>query len=336
MRILVVTNMYPTERMPHAGPFVAAQVESLRRLGVHVDVLHLERASSGRRVYRGLRGRLRRFVGEVQPDVVHVAYGGVMAEAVTRAVRDRPVLITFHGSDLIGGYADSMLGAVAPRLGVTASRLAARRAHGIIVVSRSLLGALPRRVDRSRVWVVPNGVDLDRFQPLDKAECRRGLGWDATANHVLFPSTPSRPEKRYGLARAAVDGVRPSRRVDLHVLDGVPHDDIPVWLNAADVVLLTSTHEGSPVVVKEALACGVPIVSVDVGDVRERIDAVEGCYIAGATPDDLAGKLEQALARPGRIDAREHVAELSLDRVAARVHDVYRELARAPSTANAA
>lgn len=329
MRVLVVTNMYPTEQMPHAGPFVAAQVESVRRLGVDVEVLHLERPESGRGVYRRLAGRLRRHVAAAQPDLVHAAYGGVMAEAVTRAVRDRPVLVTFHGTDLLGGRGDSVLGTVARRAGVAASRLAARRASGVIVVARGLCAALPRRLDPSRVWVVPNGVDLELFAPRDRGACRKELGWDVTSRHVLFPSAPSRPEKRYALARAAVGRLNGGRPVQLHALDRVPHDDVPLMLNAADAIVLTSTHEGSPVVVKEALACGVPIVSVDVGDVRERIDGIAGCHIAEATPDDLAAKLELALAHTAPIDARERVEELSLERTALKVREVYLELAGA-------
>ena len=106
------------------------------------------------------------------------------------------------------------------------------------------------------------------------------------------------------------------------MLDGVPHERVPLWLNASDSILLTSTHEGSPNVVKEALACDVAVVSTDVGDVRERIEGIDGCYVADATPADLAGKLRLALAG-GRVRSRAAVAELSLPRTAERIRDVY-------------
>jgi teichuronic acid biosynthesis glycosyltransferase TuaC len=328
VRALVVTNMYPTPAVPNAGPFVAAQVESLRKVGVEVDVLHLPRHESGRRVYRKLGKKVKELVAAGDPDIVHVAYGGVMADVVTRAIRDRPVLVTFHGTDLLAGRASGALAALALRVGVRASRRAAGRAAGIIVVSPKLDAALPGRIDRSRVWIVPNGVDLERFRPLDKAECQRKLEWNPARRHVLFPAPPWRPEKRFALAQAAValldegDG-----RVELHALDGVPHDDVPVWLNAVDAILLTSSHEGSPVVVKEALACNVPVVSVDVGDIRERISGVDGCFIAAPTPGELAQALRRALEHGPSTGGRERVADLSLERVAARVQRIYASLA---------
>jgi teichuronic acid biosynthesis glycosyltransferase TuaC len=324
---LVVTNMYPTATVPNAGPFVAAQVESLRAVGVEVDVLHLPRYELGREVYRGLGKKVKRLVAASDPDLVHVAYGGVMANAVTRSIRDRPVLVTFHGSDLLAGRANGLLDAVALRLGVRASHQAARRAAGIIVVSRSLSDSLPRSIDRSRVWLVPNGVDLSRFGPRERSECERILGWDPARTHVLFPSSPSRPEKRFELAQASVALLnREGEDIELHALDGVPYDVVPIWLNAASAILLTSVHEGSPVIVKQALACNVPVVSVDVGDVAERIAGIEGCFIAAPSPLDLADKLSRALARPEPIKGRDRIAGLSLEHTAAQVHRIYASL----------
>jgi glycosyltransferase involved in cell wall biosynthesis len=147
---------------------------------------------------------------------------------------------------------------------------------------------------------------------------------------VLFPSSPARPEKRFALAKTTVAVLR-SRGLDveLHALEGIPNDEVPTWLNAANAILLTSTHEGSPVVVKEALACNVPVVSVDVGDVRGRIAGIECCSIAAATPEDLADKLGGAIGHEERISARERIADLSLDAVAERVYDIYALLTRA-------
>jgi glycosyltransferase involved in cell wall biosynthesis len=327
MRALVVTNMYPTPAAPHAGPFVATQVESLRKAGVEVEVLHLARHESGRGVYRKLGKRVKERVAADDPDLVHVAYGGVMADVVTRSIRDRPVLVTFHGTDLLAGGANGALGALSRRVGARASRRAAGRAAGIIVVSPKLDAALPGHVERSRVWIVPNGIDLERFRPLDKEECRRKLGWNSGRDHVVFPAPTWRSEKRFALAEAAVaflnDG---GGDIELHALEGIPNDEVPVWLNAAGAVLLTSSHEGSPVVVKEALACNVPVVSVDVGDVRDRISGVDGCFIAAPTPVELAQALRRALEHGPSADGRERVADLSLERIAARVQRIYASL----------
>jgi glycosyltransferase involved in cell wall biosynthesis len=162
---------------------------------------------------------------------------------------------------------------------------------------------------------------------MGRSECQRKLGWDPARRHVLFPAPRGRAEKRFDLAEAAVahaDGA--SDDLELHSLAGIQHEDVPVWLNAADVVLLTSSREGSPNAIKEALACNVPVVSVDVGDVRERIEGIAGCYIAEATPEDLADKLRRVLERPGTIEGREHVSELAIERVAGKLRTIYEKL----------
>jgi glycosyltransferase involved in cell wall biosynthesis len=296
---------------------------------VDVDLVHLKRLHGGRRVYRDLGKRLINEVRATQPDVVHVMYGGVMADVTTRAIRDRPVVVSFCGTDLLGGRTGGAVSQLALRYGVLASRRAARRAAGIVVKSPNLFDALPTSVDRTRVWIIPNGVDFSRFRPRDRSECRLELGWEQSRKHVLFPAVPTRPEKRFALAQAAVAALNGSGSVELHALSGVPNSEVPVWMNAADVVVLTSTHEGSPNAVKEALACNVPVVSVDVGDVRDRVVGIEGCFIAEATPEDLAAKMAMVFARSRPVEAREHVAELSLESVVDRLKDVYRHVAAA-------
>jgi glycosyltransferase involved in cell wall biosynthesis len=328
---LVVTNMYPSPERPALGTFVADQVRGLRDAGVKIELVYVDRTGGGRRAYGELAAAVRRAVAAAAPDLVHVMYGGVMADVVTRTVRDRPVLVAFCGSDLLGGRATRGVVRWSERYGVLASARAARRAAGITVKSRNLFEALPSGV-HERTWIVADGVDLARFRPLDRRECRAALGLDADATHVLFPAAPHRPEKRYALAAAAVarlDGV------ELQTLGGVRHADVPLWINAADAVLLTSLYEGSPNVVKEALACNVPLVSVDVGDVRERIEGVDGCFIAPAEPEALAAKLSEALGR-GRIAGRERVQEVSLERINARLLEIYGALTSRPAARRAA
>jgi teichuronic acid biosynthesis glycosyltransferase TuaC len=321
VRTLVVTNL--------PRPFVAAQLEGLRRIGVEVELLYLDRANLGPTVYAGALRRVRRAVASTAPDVVHVMYGGVMAEIATHAVRDRPVVVTFYGSDLLGGRERrGPVKRLAVRFGVGASRRVAARASAVIVQSQVLAEALPER-DRARAHVIPDGIDTAVFAPKDRLECRRALGWEANVKHVLFPATRTRPEKRFELAQAAVDLIEPRGTVRLHELSGVPHHDVPIWLNAADVVVLTSTHEGSPNVVKEALACNVAVVSVDVGDVREWIDEIDGCFLAEETPEDVADKLRRALARDRRVDGRARMDSQALERVATRILDVYRSVSGA-------
>lgn len=324
MHVLIVTNVYPSEANPASGAFVAEQIRGLEAQGVSVGLLHVARRERGMRVYAGLGATIAEEVASSRPDIVHVRYGGVMADVVTRAVRETPVLVTFCGTDLLGSPAEPFVRRLTIAYGARASRKAARRSSGNVVVSGNLLAALPAEVDRSRVWLLPDPVDLSVFRPLDRQECRATLGWDDARRHVLFPSSPSRAEKRFGLAQEAVE--RLGVTVELHPLEGVPHDDVPTWINASDAVLLTSTHEGSPNAVKEALACDTPVVSVDVGDVASLLDSVDGCFVAPADPAGLAERLRRVLDGDGRVNGRARAEEVSLERHAARLVEIYETL----------
>lgn len=338
LRVLAVTNLYPTPAHPALGTFVEQQVKGLRDIGVVVDVELVDRATQGMRVYWGAGARVRQRARALGADLVHVMYGGILADEVTREVTDRPRMVSFCGSDLLGELLSGWRRRFISGLGVSASHRAARRADAIIVKSRNLKEALPRGLDLKPVVILPNGVDLARFSPLDRAACRHQLGWSRDGFHVLFPANTGDPRKRPGLARAAMDllgaqGVP----AELHPLRGVPHDQVPLWLNACDAVLVTSLAEGSPNIVKEALACDVAVVSVDVGDVRERLEGIAGSYLAAPDPADLARHLDLVRHGPGRVAGRERMADLSIERVAKRLELLYREtLALAEGSALAA
>jgi glycosyltransferase involved in cell wall biosynthesis len=247
-----------------------------------------------------------------------------MADGVTRAVADRPTIVSFCGSDLLGELLSGTLRKLIAGYGVMASHRAARRACGIVVKSKNLQDALPQDVDRSKVRIIPNGINLGRFRPLNRDECRQRLGWSGHRFHILFPTNAGDPRKRFDLASAAVEATEHAGlQAEIHQLRGVPHTEVPLWLNASDVVLLTSLHEGSPNVLKEALACNIPVVSVDVGDVRERIEGIEGCYLAAPEPGDLAAKLQMVHAGSHRVVSRMKMQALSLRRVALQLKEFY-------------
>ncbi|MEZ4895210.1 MAG: glycosyltransferase [Saprospiraceae bacterium] len=327
MRILAITNLYPTRESPTSGPWVKQQIGGLRDLGLNVKILYVDRIRGGMREYFRLAPRLKKACVGFSPDIVHCLYGGVMASIVTRTVLDRPTVVSFCGSDVLGELLSGPIRKVISYVGTMASCDAAKRANGVVVKSLNLQNALPRSVLRSKIRIIPNGVDLNRFQPLDQEQCRKQLGWDNERLHVLFPANNGDPLKRFGLAISAIDACkRMGFNAELHELKGIPHPEVPIWMNASDVVLLTSLHEGSPNVVKEALACNVPVVSVDVGDVRERIASISGCYLALPTPMDLATQLQRVHLGPRRIAGRTAVQQISLLEVARRLRNFYAEL----------
>jgi glycosyltransferase involved in cell wall biosynthesis len=326
MRILAVTNMYPTAHAPDAGVFVEQQIEGLRRIGLEVEVLFVDRLQRGMRAYAGLRSKTRDRVKDFQPHVVHSMYGGVLARQVTSAIKDRPTVVTFHGSDLLGENLSGMLRKLISRYGVWCSGRAAEHASGVIVVSKGLMDALPKKVNRSKIRVIPCGIDLERFQPFDQQSCRERLGWDPARFHILFLGSRD-PVKKPALARAAVAAIKNREvKAEIHYLRGISNSEVPIWLNASDVVLLTSLHEGSPTIVKEALACNVPVVSVNVGDVAERIAEIEGCYIALPEPGDIATKLSQVYAGPRRVFGRARIQGLSVDRIGRVLQETYQDI----------
>jgi glycosyltransferase involved in cell wall biosynthesis len=322
LRVLVVTNMYPTADDPAYGAFVATQVESLSRAGAQVQVEFV----NGRRsptAYLGALWRVNRLARSGNFQVVHAHYGLTGFVAAFHRV---PLVVTFHGDDLLGTPDARGRWTLKSRLIRRLGHAAARRADAVICQSDTMRRALPRTVDHSRAHVIAMGVDVERFSPGDRAAARARLGVDPEERLVLFPSTPTEPRKRLDLAQAAVslvaaDGVP----VRLWVVSRVPHDRLPDYHRAADCLIVTSDWEGGPIIVKEALCCDVPVVSVDVGDARRWVELVPGCRLVDRNPAAIAAGLREVLCGPGRVDGNAVRALVSADRVAAQVLDVYRE-----------
>jgi glycosyltransferase involved in cell wall biosynthesis len=322
--------MYPTPTTPRAGTFVQQQVAGLRSIGIEVSVLHVNRVDAGMPEYRKVPGLVRSHLTDFQPDVVHVMYGGFLAAATARAARSRPLVLSLCGTDILGVERGSPAIRARGYLGVLLSRLAARWVDVVVVKSRGLGEAVPASFDRRLLWVIPNGVNLTLFQPMNRADCRKSLGWSPEEFIALFSTPdPRDPVKRLRLAQAGVTRLNATGTdCSLRVMRDVPYERVPVWLNAADVVLVTSLHEGSPNIVKEALACDRPVVSTDVGDVAERIEGIDGCYLTESMPEDIAEKLRRVADGPRVVDGRRRVEDLSIERVAQRLTNVYEQTVR--------
>ncbi len=312
--VLMVTSEWPDEEHPHAVPFIVQQVEALRATGVDVEVLPFRGARNPLR-YLGAWAALRRRLTERPHDLVHAQFG--QSAIVACFPKRLPLVVTFRGDDLEGIVGDDGRYLVLGRILRQVSRLTARRADATIVVSRHLERFLPNRATA----VIPSGVDVSVFHPMPPEEARAALGLSAESELVLFVGDPKETRKRVSLAEEAV---RLAGRGRLVVVWGAPRDRIPQYMAACDALIFTSMHEGSPNVVKEALACGLPVVSVDVGDVRERLEGVAGCVVCSDDrPQTLAAALDRVLDQGRLAGPADLVADLDEGRLAARVVEIY-------------
>lgn len=319
LRVLMITSEWPTDP-GHTAHFIARQARFIRAAGMEVDVCAFR---GGGNPFRYLQAwaRVRRQLARGSYDLVHAQFGQSGLLALPKRL---PLVVTFRGDDLFGIYdangAPTLAGRVLPGL----SRLVARRADASIVVSEHLKQYLD---DGTVAHVVPSGIDFDLFQCVPKDEARRRVGLPLGTNLILFVGDPADPRKRFPLAQQAVEILNRSVAAQLVVGWRVPHDQMPFYMNACDALVFTSLREGSPNAVKEALACDLPVVSVAVADVAERLQGVAGCEVCSdERPETIAAALQRSLAREARAPGRQAVRQLDERVLAERVIAIYRSV----------
>ena len=299
MKILIVASF----NKGFFAPFILEQSEALEKMGqtVHFFGIQGHGIWGYVRNYKGLK----RIIQDYKPDVIHAHYGlsGLLATLQRRV----PVVTTFHGSDINN------------RKVLPFSKLAMKLSAFTIFVSQ-------KNVDIARPTkkfaLLPCGVNTDNFSMLSKHDARLQLHLDATKTYVLFAGSFSNRVKNPELAQKAIALLK---NVELLELKGYSREEVNYLMHAVDVALMTSHTEGSPQFVKEVMACGCPLVSVDVGDVKEVTAGVEGCYIVSREAEEIAEKLQIALNFKGRTHGRERIVELGLEnrKVAETILGIY-------------
>lgn len=291
--------------------FARRQAEALTRAGVTVHSVHVPTPKSLRGVWRSTR-TLRHEIRTVSPDLVHAQYGSLIGTISAFAAGSIPSVVTFRGSDLNGGAARWAL-----------SQAAALRSRRAVCVS----GRLARRLlSRRRTLVLPSGVDRATFQPEPRDTVRKRLGWSIDDPIVVFNAGFDPSNKRLDLAERAAEAARASLpNLRLLVLRGETQpSSVPDLLNASDCLLIASDREGSPCILQEALACGLPVVSVDVGDCAERLAGVPNTILSERDPESLGRAIVELVREPKRSAA--DTSELGFDRLAERLKRLYEEI----------
>ena len=322
MRVLYISSEW------EFCPFLKRQVDYLTNHGFHVDVFTFRGAKSLLR-YLDAWLELRRTFDVSEYDLIHANFG---QSALLAVPFKKPLIVTFHGSDLLGIKNENGRNTMKGFFLQTISRRIARAAATVCIVSSQMAEFLPRNVEYE---LLPIGVNLEIFKPLSSIECRNHLGLPGSKKLILFGGRPERPDKRLWLAKRAVDAISEKHNAELVCMPTIPHELVPIYINACDVVLLTSIKEGSPNIIKEALACNVPVVSVDVGDVRDRIKGLENSFISESdSPRHIAAALEKSLTFDNDFQGRASVSHLSEEIINNRLADIYRATMNVSSSGN--
>jgi teichuronic acid biosynthesis glycosyltransferase TuaC len=282
-RKLKIIHVIPYHPSPSSFIFAKRQVEDLTEIGHTNKVFFFNTAFSFKGFLSQLRS-LRQLVNDFKPDLVHAHYGTINAFFASR-IEDIPFVVSFQGSDL---NHTSDVHWFREKLGKFLSKKAAQRAQQIICVSEQLHNNLPLGKEKSTI--VPSGINTRIFKEMDISECKKHLNLDESINYIFFNAN-NPVVKRLDIANVVVELLK-DLNVKLLSLNGsVSPNEIPVYLNSSVATILCSDSEGSPMVIKESMACGLPIVSVDVGDVKARIENVQNCFLVPQLASEIAQKV---------------------------------------------
>lgn len=305
MKVLFISSI---NRSGSVSPLIKNQRDSLTSNDIMID-------------YYGLKGigilgyvkniiPLRKHINQHQYEIIHAHYllSGIIASLTFK----KPILVSLMGSELFGN-----------KLLLILARFFSRYIWNECIVKTMEMYEILRPI---KAHVVPNGVNLRLFIPVGKSDSRKKLGWNINKKHILFAANPSRTEKNFQLTYDAFQLLDTSEIV-LHTLENIPNDLMPFYYNAADIVMLTSHREGSPNVIKEAMACNRPIIATDVGDIKNVIGSTENCFVCDFDADQIAEKINYLLENNIQsTNGRENIQHLSDEVIADKIIAIYKKM----------
>ena len=291
------------------SPLIKAQAQSLVNIGIQIEFYPI----IGKGLFGYLKNipKLRRYLRSNNHDIIHAHYSfcGIIAALSTK----KPIVTSLMGSDVLHSWIWRWI-----------IVFFAQHVWAVTIVKSE---DMKKKIGVASVNVIPNGVDLEKFKPFDKSQCRQQVGWSDSKKIILFAADPLRKEKNYKLARRAVDNLNRDD-VELKVVHSIAQVNLPFYYNSADLLLVTSRWEGSPNVVKEAMACDLPVVSTKVGDVQFLFGSTEGYFTSDPDPDSICRLIIMILGEDLKPHGRIRIQALGLDSdsLAYKINDIYQSL----------
>jgi glycosyltransferase involved in cell wall biosynthesis len=321
-KILVVAGILEKDgRIGYTQPFVDRQIESLQQSGIEI-ISYSIRGWQTKLNYILSIFRINRLLKKdksISLIHAHYSYSGIICSFQKRV----PVVVSLMGDDIYGTAKENGKIFFLSKINLLLIKLFKKRWAAVIVKSNKM----SNYISHPNLFVIPNGIDLGKFSPIEKNKAREILGLKLDGKYILFGGDPNNMRKNFKLARQTADIlINEGVKVTLLPLKNLAHSQIPLYLSASDSLLFTSYYEGSPNIVKEALACNLPIVSVKVGDVEERLQGVEGCYLADYDAIELAKYVKLVLQNNSYKNLRAAVLNLSLPETARKIIDIYQKI----------
>lgn len=301
MRVLIVAS----GNTKAASPFIIEQVESLKKIDIHIEYFLIK--GKGWTGYLKSLSKLKKKIKNKKFNLIHAHYG--LSGLLATLQRKIPVIITFHGSDINinKNYKWSFI----------ASRLSSKN----IFVHKDQPKKL--KVMLNEKDIIPCGINLKIFQPKDKVALRKKLNWDQKKVYILFSSSFDKPVKNVNLAYKSTQNIKNSELIELKNYTKIELSNL---MNAADLLLVTSFSETGPLIVKEAIACNCPVVSTDVGDVKEIIVKRKNSFVTSYNPKEIEAVIKKVIKLKNPVPKEElTLQEYDLNYAAQRIKVVYQE-----------
>lgn len=324
MKVLhIVAGMSSNER-PYHQPFIKSQIDSLKKNGVECDVYEIKSYDSKLEYFKSVQS-IRKLLRDKNYDVMHTHYSycGLVAHYACSRV---PIVLSLMGSDVLGtpNYGGKLT--LRGKIDRMISKFTVDKVNHIIVKSKRMRDYLKCKVP---VSIIPNGIDLNIFKPMDTLDARRNLGFRPEDFLVLFLGNKNEPVKNFKLAKRSFESFKKQNNfINIKFLNpfGISHHKVVEYMNASDVLLLTSFWEGSPNVIKEAMACNLPIISTNVGDVKEIMSDAIYCFSVNFSEVEIVENLNRIFQKRQRSNGRSKINNLSSDVISRRIIELYKNV----------